>query len=103
MQISAGRSVDTNGARSLEKDPRRDRPRELIPLSLLQRCLIPAAIFPIGRAVRRRRERLPPPARPGTWLSPSIYLCLESFGWTEEFGSSVMLFVRLCCSYGSNR
>lgn len=45
-------------------------------------------------------ERLPPRARPGTGSSPwcrewPICLCLRSFGWTEEFGSSVILFFTL--------
>lgn len=44
-QISAGRAVDTNDAPSQEKDPRQDGTRALIPLSVLQRSLLPAAIF----------------------------------------------------------
>lgn len=48
VQISAGRSVDTNSTSSLEKNPRQDMTQELVPLSLLQRCLTPSALFPLA-------------------------------------------------------
>lgn len=48
MQISAGHSVDTNSTSSLEKNPRQDMTQELIPLSLVQRCLTPSALFPLA-------------------------------------------------------
>lgn len=46
-QVSAGRAVDTNE----ERDPRQDGTRALIPPSSS------GGHFPVGRAVRRRRER----------------------------------------------
>lgn len=92
MQISAGRSVDTNGARPLEKDPRQDRPRDLIPLSLLQRCLIPAAIFlSAGQLGGGERDFLHVRALGRARLRGVVSGPFISFGWTEEFGSSFTL------------